>query len=181
MTWSRVRGSSVALGAVCAVLGAATSACGESVHAATGRCSDAGVSSVRVTGDEPPEWADHWVSRSDGSIGGGSVTPGSDYDTTFDNVYSCVGLTAQKWNAMAMGNSTMEQRAVRVGVDDYYYRAGDVTIENRSYAVDVVVAQMNSDSARFGVAFSPLSEPRPLDDVYGGAFVVQRMREAGVF
>ncbi|SNT17491.1 hypothetical protein [Rhodococcoides kyotonense] len=181
MVWSRGMGRSAAYAAVLVVLATGTAACSGSVRASDERCSGGEAPSVRITGDEAPLWADRWVPGAGGSLGGGVVTQAGDDDSTFQRVYSCVGLADGTWTAMSMGSSTTEQRAVRVGIEDYFYRAGDLTVEDRRYAVDVIVAQTDSEEARFGVAFWPLVEPRSLDDIYGGAYVVQRMREAGVF
>lgn len=148
-------------------------------------CSEDDQSDVVVSGDEAPGWATTWVSESGGALGGGTVefdgSPSDEdaVDDAFAAVYACAGLTEETFTEITGMGAASGQQEVRVGVEDYLYRAGQVSVENDRYSVDIALAPTDSGTARFGIAYAPTAYPRSFVDVYAGAFVIQLMREAG--
>lgn len=142
-----------------------------------------GTSELDVTAETGPGWATKWVYQAGGAMGGGSVAVDNidDPDDVFARIHTCVGLSDSGFLDVTDVGSTPAQRLVRIGVADYVYRAGEVRVGGTRYSVDIAVARDASNPVRFGIAFSPLMDERSTVDVYGGAFMVQQMRERGIF
>ncbi|WP_072805010.1 hypothetical protein [Rhodococcoides yunnanense] len=139
-------------------------------------CIDAGGVALEVARDDAPSWARIWQPNEDGASGSGRVSTveAADDNSMFRLVYSCVGLIEPDWSEVSA------QGEVRIGVDDYKYRVGNLMVENTLYHVDVVLAPIDSTRADFGVAYAPARTQARAVEVSAGPQVVQKMRESGV-
>ena len=103
-------------------------------------------SGVTVAGDDPPQWATSWVSQAGGAMGGGAIdvpTAESTADDVLEAVYACTGLKNDTVIELAAVRGVAAERQVRVGVQDYAYRAGEMTVgqHGRAHAGHGVVQQ----------------------------------------
>jgi len=116
-------------------------------------------------------------------MGGGTVDvpkAESKADDVLEAVYACTGLKNDTVIELVAVRGVAAERQVRIGVQDYAYRAGEMTVDGDRYSFDIAVAQSYSGTTRFGIAFAPMRGPRSQVSNYSGEFVIQQMREAGV-
>ena len=178
MGWLGARRRWTVICAVCVAAVVGLSACSDD-STKEASCTGDEPSGVTVAGDDPPQWATSWVSQAGGAMGGGTVdVPKA--DDVLEAVYACTGLKNDTGIELVAVRGVAAERQVRIGVQDYAYRAGEMTVDGDRYSFDIAVAQPDSSMARIGIAFAPMRGPRSQVSNYSGEFVIQQMREAGV-